>query len=155
MGGRRLGLGVGLGVEDAAGVQGGEDDATKYAVLQTQCLLVCGSKGDGAAKTLLDLSAAENGRAPTCDELRAVTTDSCYANTCTCMEKAMYKKEIDAICATGETTMDVIESSAFSKQEFEAGRDACPQEFAQTNARATANNSSALGVPLYANPKLG
>ena len=155
IGGRRLGLGVGLGVEDAAGVQGGEDDATKYAVLQTQCLLVCGSKGDGAAKTLMDLSAEENSRAPTCDELRAVTTDSCYANKCTCMEKAMYEKVIDSICATGETTMDVIESSAFSKQEFEAGRDACPQEFAQTNARAIANNSSALGVPLYANPKLG
>ena len=156
VGGRALpSLGV-VGAENAVGVEGGESDATKYAVLQTQCLLVCGSEGDGAAKTLTDLSMEAGGRAPTCDELRAVTAaDSCYANKCTCMEKAMYTKEIDLICATGETTMDAIESSAFSKQEFEAGRDACPQEFAQTNERATVNNASQLGVPLYASPKLG
>ena len=62
VGGRALpSLGV-VGAENAVGVEGGESDATKYAVLQTQCLLVCGSEGDGAAKTLTDLSMEAGGR---------------------------------------------------------------------------------------------
>lgn len=137
--------GAALGVDDAVGVSGGERVASKEVVIASACVLTCGANGDAANAVVADLSLRGDGPGPTCAQLRAATTSSCF-RSCSCMEKVDFQTGVDVICASGETTVDYVESAEFTKKLRAAERDNCPKDFAATATQLPENNASALGV---------
>ena len=150
-GGRREGVGgfarAFLGVADAAGVSGGESLAGKDVVAASECVMACARTGDAASNLVVNLTFAD-GRGPTCAELSAAFASQCVVDGCTCMEKVGFKTGVDQICASGESTVDYMESGEFATKLRENEQAQCAQEFAVTAKQLPTNTSSALGVRL-------
>jgi hypothetical protein len=142
VGGRREGVGgfarAFLGVADAAGVSGGESLAGKDVVAASECVMACARTGDAASNLVVNLTFAD-GRGPTCAELSAAFASQCVVDGCTCMEKVGFKTGVDQICASGESTVDYMESGEFATKLRENEQAQCAQEFAVTAKQLPTN----------------